>query len=548
MGNRQSTEVDRSFLAFCGIRESGDRRGKIWHTDLKDEAPELSVLEDYSLALGPTDTDAHVSVPTRPRVDAILHLLLARSKKKVLDSSNAEKLNTLFWGYEQVITLPETECKGNVRDCALDYVLWYGDKLKLQTNLIVIRAQEPIQSARSEQYLPVLADMSMIQSNRGPDNMNKETYGIFTDGFKWVFLHLNSRNKYSSLILSWNNQQQAIVSQIGRIIDNAVSLKLLCGESGLEEGDQSSTVSGTDSETSSATIDYLESLEMPFRKFFSRRRFTGSDDEKNKNKTQLPIKAVTDLVPQDVEHIFGFKLEHTKSTWKLHPRARRQVPDYLQKMLENYDLAFGHAEKNEALVRSRIDAIVLTTLAAKKREEFRQHGGGKAPGQRTSTQSVASYRSLHWGLERTVKLPWTVNGKRCLLSGKMDYALWYGRRDEGETNMVIVEAKKYGAVSLGRDQVIAYMGMLHHGRKQAGRINTAIYGIATDSYDWTSGGNKQLAIVYLCWRLGDGNEIFSHLHRIMDDAALLSPVPTHILSRQQTVEELSGLRVERVKD
>ncbi|KAL2870085.1 uncharacterized protein BJX67DRAFT_378631 [Aspergillus lucknowensis] len=537
---------------------------KIWRTDLRDDVSELLLLEDYDLALAPTTpAEGHLPIPIRPRVDAILHNLLAKSKRKVQGSADAEKLDTLFWGYEHVITRLETECQGKVRDYSLSYVLWYGDQLKLETNLVVIRAEKPIKD-----YLSVLAAMSMIQHNRNSDGNNKELYGIFTGTFKWVFLHLDSKNKYSSHKLDWFIQQQAIISQICGIMDNAVLSKLLCDDPVLDgwrltrrsirqvqqsERDYSgslhrSTTADTDSKKLSL-VNSVDSSDMPFRSLFShgKKNKKGSRSHRLGGKKQLPIKAVTDLLPQDVEEILNLERENPKSTWTLRARERRNVPDYLKSILDDYELAFGRAEKNEAVVRTRIDAIVLTTLAAKKREEFGQFGGEKGPGKRTSTQSVSSYKSIHWGLERTIKLPWVVDGQKCLLSGKMDYALWYGRRDEAETNMVIVETKKYVSVSVGRDQVIAYMGMLHHGRKKAGRANTAIYGIATDSYDWTFirlSPEGTLAITNLGWKDGYGAEIISHLHKIMDQAALLSPVPSHSLTRQQTVEELSGLCVE----
>ncbi|KAL4914884.1 hypothetical protein BDW62DRAFT_204104 [Aspergillus aurantiobrunneus] len=243
----------------------------------------------------------------------------------------------------------------------------------------------------------------------------------------------------------------------------------------------------TDCETSSLNSDNEKT---------SRKR----DHQNQQARKRLPTQAVTDLLPQEVKDIFSLEYEDPESAWTL----TFENGNHLRCLLDDYDLAFGKAEKHEAVVRARINAIVLNTLAAKKREEFGQHAANKQPAKRTSTQN------------------------------------------EAETNMVIVEAKKYGSGSLRRDQAIAYMGMLHHGRKNAGRPNTAIYGIATDSYDWTFirlSPEGNLVILTLSWKAGHGKEIISHLHKIMDHAALLSPVPTHTLSRQQTVEELSGLCV-----
>jgi hypothetical protein len=117
------------------------------------------VLEDCRLALTPTDpADRDFIMPAQPRVDVILHLALAQVKKKLQTKYTLDKLKTIFWSYEQVIAL-ETPGNGgdNVLDCALDYVLWYGNRRNLETNCVVICAEEPI--ASEEQYLPLVAAM-----------------------------------------------------------------------------------------------------------------------------------------------------------------------------------------------------------------------------------------------------------------------------------------------------------------------------------------------------------------------------------------------------
>lgn len=131
---------------------------------------------------------------------------------------------------------------------------------------------------------------------------------------------------------------------------------------------------------------------------------------------------------------------------------------YPGKTLADYDLAFGDCDQNEAVVRTRVDVIVLTILAAKKREEFRQHGLAKTSSNRTSVSSALSYKSIHFGLETSIGLPWPHKGQLKLIKGKMDYVVWYGKSEEAETNMVVVEAKRRGEASRGMYQAQAYMG------------------------------------------------------------------------------------------
>lgn len=43
----------------------------------------------------------------------------------------------------------------------------------------------------------------MVQRNR-EDGLAKETYGIYTDGFKWIFMHVNRKYKvrpYSLVVM-----------------------------------------------------------------------------------------------------------------------------------------------------------------------------------------------------------------------------------------------------------------------------------------------------------------------------------------------------------
>lgn len=149
-----------------------------------------------------------------------------------------------------------------------------------------------------------------------------------------------------------------------------------------------------------------------------------------------------------------------------------------------------------------MDVIVLTILAAKKREEFRQHGLAKTSSNRTSVSSALSYKSIHFGLETSIELPWPHKGQLKLIKGKMDYVVWYGKSEEAETNMVVVAAKRRGEASRGMYQARTYMGkstletfaitpcllgilgMIHHARKKAGCANMSIYGISTDGYEW----------------------------------------------------------------
>ncbi|KAL3481666.1 hypothetical protein BJX99DRAFT_253194 [Aspergillus californicus] len=105
--------------------------------------------------------DADLTIPSQPRVDAILHLVLAQVKKKLRTKYTLDKLEKVFWSYEQVIALEDPDNGvDNVLDCALDYVLWYGIKRDLETNCVIICAGESLTGA--EQYALRVAAMSEL--------------------------------------------------------------------------------------------------------------------------------------------------------------------------------------------------------------------------------------------------------------------------------------------------------------------------------------------------------------------------------------------------
>jgi hypothetical protein len=158
--------VERDFLSYCGIKW---RRGKskVWRIDTNSDAYTLpdyldAMLSDYTLAMTPTDIDDGPAP-----VGMVLQLLLAEARQRIRMHSPSQfkalcQLRGPFWSYKQVISLADTEgAQGNVLDCALSYALWYGDPRYLETNCVVIQAEQPIisTSAECEGCLPVLGAM-----------------------------------------------------------------------------------------------------------------------------------------------------------------------------------------------------------------------------------------------------------------------------------------------------------------------------------------------------------------------------------------------------
>ena len=120
-------------------------------------------------------------------------------------------------------------------------------------------------------------------------------------------------------------------------------------------------------------------------------------------------------------------------------------------MLADWDEAYTGADQNEQVIRGRLNSIVVSILAAKRGKQRGQHGA-------TSNELNPQYKSLRWALERTLNFNWKIKGKMTKIQGRVDFALWYGSREDVETNMVVVEAKRLDEAGLGVPQAIIYMG------------------------------------------------------------------------------------------
>jgi hypothetical protein len=178
--------------------------------------------------------------------------------------------------------------------------------------------------------------------------------------------------------------------------------------------------------------------------------------------------------------------------------------------LENIDLVYGKADPNEAVIRLKIDAVILEILATIKRLERGQWGTEKSPGKRMSSETIVDGKSLQMALETPISYPMTLRfddgPRRVEVRGRMDYCLWYGRPSEAETNLMVVEAKTLGKAGEGEYQALCYMckstvvrwyclaavilmgsmmlAMIQDARRKAKRTLTPVWGIATDSKVW----------------------------------------------------------------
>ncbi|KAJ5185260.1 hypothetical protein N7491_006870 [Penicillium cf. griseofulvum] len=190
----------------------------------------------------------------------------------------------------------------------------------------------------------------------------------------------------------------------------------------------------------------------------------------------MPTVAITDLDPIEIPH--HFNLTHCPPTeFELSPRETEKVslPPHLNSILADYDMATGGSPKTETLIRSRINVIILTTLAKMKREF--------AAKPRPSASSIP-LKSIHLKFKRKMKFDWKSDNRLVRLSGIVNYSLSYGIPNKYATNMVMMEARRPHLLKSGMLHCLAYMAMIHETRKQSRIRDTSVYGVATDSYQW----------------------------------------------------------------
>jgi hypothetical protein len=158
-------DVNSQLLELCSITVGGEAStSSIWDTEQTSDdmhsrfASIDSLLEIY--VRGFTYTYSIADLPSRVRVDAILIMSLSIAKEKTVNSAGEEartdveeRLERLFWSPNQFITVWESSLSPcDIQYSALDYVLWFGDTRELQTNLVVLRAEKPLDEMVEKQY------------------------------------------------------------------------------------------------------------------------------------------------------------------------------------------------------------------------------------------------------------------------------------------------------------------------------------------------------------------------------------------------------------
>ncbi|KAH1749013.1 hypothetical protein KXV22_003399 [Aspergillus fumigatus] len=368
------------------------------------------LLDDYNLALIAESPNSQL---IRPRLDAILIQILSVVKETRQKSVNGKFgmsaiLDAVFWGSRRRLCIAHDfqGCSYTV-SCSVDYTLWYGNQQDLETNFIVVRSDVLMED---ECWMP-LAAMSLPCPDPDICKLYYRTppsYPTNLDFFEKLRIRIGKSSVQGSAMRS-----KAAIAEVP-VVSRTVA----------QQGKRPAASENTD----------------------------------------LPHITIADIQPQNVRRFLRLQPDPDPgSCWQLTAQDKIQGPEHLGPILSGYWRAAGRDGENKALMRSRLEIILVAVLASKKRE------------------SASAYGSLHLQFENSLSLPWSYLNGDYVLEGTTDYSIWYGGQKR-ETNLLLLCALRRG--NIGRYRALSSMAILHHARKRAGRNDTTVYGIVTDTDEW----------------------------------------------------------------
>ncbi|KAJ5427281.1 hypothetical protein N7465_002351 [Penicillium sp. CMV-2018d] len=183
----------------------------------------------------------------------------------------------------------------------------------------------------------------------------------------------------------------------------------------------------------------------------------------NKHVNTLLIDKMTFV---DVEDYLGLEYQNplSGSSWE-EPLPHIELPQCAYQMLDIINRSTRRCVKSEVLIRCRTNILLFAVLDAVMMS---------AP---KDAQPLNLQTETH-----LISRPFQAKRKYWQAHGHCDYTVRYGEEvHEQAINLVIVETKRLGSVSLSEGQALGYMAVVHQKRKASKRArNSTVYGVATD--------------------------------------------------------------------
>ncbi|KAB8228023.1 uncharacterized protein BDW43DRAFT_316328 [Aspergillus alliaceus] len=181
-------------------------------------------------------------------------------------------------------------------------------------------------------------------------------------------------------------------------------------------------------------------------------------------------------------------------------------PPKYQSLLEDYYLSVYplHPEISNTLrVPTRVDAVLAAVISTEKKRQRIKH-----------PKTFECFKPLYLDYDQDVTmpyLPWGSADVKC----SADNILWYGNREDLQTNLII--SRKKGANADDDWKPPAALSFVHYARKRSGK-NVKIYAIVTDSYRWEFMRLSKYGVfskLTLYWTLEQQDEIICQVRKIL---------------------------------
>ncbi|OBT88387.1 hypothetical protein VE02_02299 [Pseudogymnoascus sp. 03VT05] len=257
-------------------------------------------------------------------------------------------------------------------------------------------------------------------------------------------------------------------------------------------------------------------------------------EDARKNTTgYIPNLAPSSLEFDEALELFG--LENAGS-FSFDDELETTVPGYL---LENIGRILAVTNRigraNGAFSRTVLDQIIIASIYEEGKARLNPqvtHSHPDPAAEEPAGEEPARLQLIH---EAPLSRKVMHGGQQKLLAGFADYTLLY---DDSmiramATNLLIVEAKRKNATDTALSQLVSYMGIVHATRKDEGKTNSVIFGLASDGNSFRfcridNDGKFNKSGLMEWGRPQDRNKIYGMFRAIIRAAALSSPSTTPI--------------------
>ncbi|KAJ5893575.1 hypothetical protein N7495_005266 [Penicillium taxi] len=218
-----------------------------------------------------------------------------------------------------------------------------------------------------------------------------------------------------------------------------------------------------------------------------------------------PTLPISSLRLHEVEPLFGLKF--TKENDELRNQPSLALTEPYVTMIDHIQRAFSSSKTNKTVMRFTLNYLLVFAY--------------------NYTTSHSNQKNLQLQVETQWSYgPVTFEGVRYNMGGKPAYCLCYGQKEDVAVGVVIVEVKQAESASSGLAQTLAYMGCVHQYRKKAGKVDTTVYGIATDTTNFIFlkiNNNSEWSQHWVTARLNDFEQVVGILVFFFREASMMSP-------------------------